>query len=57
MPRPIPASGSALVVAALGGTDGGCGTTGTGKIWGNNLSGNYRVDAINGSCIELCTCQ
>ena len=39
-------------------TDGCGGSTlcGTLHIRGNNLSGNYRVDSINGNCLELCAC-
>ena len=43
--------------STCGGTDGGCSPTQTGYVYGNNLSGNYRVDVVDGRCLKLCDCQ
>ena len=29
----------------------------SGFIWGNGLSGTYRIDLVDGNCLKLCACE
>ncbi len=35
-----------------------CSTSGfdTRHIWGNGLSGTYKISSVNGNCVKLCRC-
>ena len=50
---------SVTIGSTCGGTDGGCWapSTTTQISSQSGLSGNYRVNEVNGYCIKLCACQ